>query len=719
MSGTHLPPIRLLLSGAPGLKAAEGRCVALARPDALLLAWLALEGPTARERVAALLWPRSSAEAARNALRQRLHRLRRQCGAELVAGAALLALSDAVDHDLEDGGALLGALQAPGCPELDAWLQSRRAAGRDQARRRSEARIAALEAAGELDAPLPLALALVAEDPLREDAHRRVMRLHYLRGDRAAAMLAFDRCEALLKHEIGTRPSAATLELLQTLEVDRAAVLPAPGWRSAVPVSVLRPPRLVGRDAELAALRQGWYAGSVVLVVGEAGMGKSRLLQALGSGDEGALVVAGRPGDTLVPYASVSRLLREVVARAPEALDDAARERLAVLLPGLASAAAASNERRPALLEPVRGLLQRARHAFDGLVLDDVHFADDASIELLQSLLAAPRESESLRWCLGLRPPTPGSPQHRLLDALAASGPLTRVPVQPLDVQQMAELVDSLALDGVSGEALAPALRQRSGGNPLFALETLKRAWVEGGIATGRELPHPQSLVQLIGQQLARLSAPALRLARVAAIAGSDFALPLAEGVLGQSALQLADAWHELEAQQVMVGTDFAHDLVFEAVLAGVPAVIARHLHGLVADWLEAGAGEPARVAAHWVAAGQPERALPHLRAAAERAHQALRERERIEFLLQAADIAEAGGQRDQAFDCVARAVCRPAARRPRPRPPPAVAGSGRSGWPARCPRPGATGSWTAIRCIARCAPSSGDGMRGRGVTRA
>lgn len=408
-----------------------------------------------------------------------------------------------------------------------------------------------------------------------------------------------------------------------------------------------------------------------------------------------------------------------MVARAPEALDDAARERLTVLLPGLASAAAASNERRPALLEPVRGLLQRARHAFDGLELDDVHFADDASIELLQSLLAAPRESESLRWCLGLRPPTPGSPQHRLLDALAASGPLTRMPVQPLDVQQMAELVDSLALDGVSGEALAPALRQRSGGNPLFALETLKRAWVEGGIATGRELPHPQSLVQLIGQQLARLSAPALRLARVAAIAGSDFALPLAEGVLGPSALQLADAWHELEAQQVMVGTDFAHDLVFEAVLAGLPAVIARHLHGLVADWLEAGAGEPARVAAHWVAAGQPERALPHLHAAAERAHQALRERERIEFLLQAADIAEAGGQRDQAFDCVARAVCRPAARRPRPRPPPAVAGSGCSRWPARCQRRGATGSWTAIRCIARCAPSSGDGMRGHGVTRA
>jgi hypothetical protein len=65
-------------------------------------------------------------------------------------------------------------------------------------------------------------------------------------------------------------------------------------------------------------------------------------------------------------------------------------------------------------------------------------------------------------------------------------------------------------------------------------------------------------------------------------------------------------------------------------VLPGLPEVIARHLHGQTAAWLEAGGGEPARVAAHWEAAGQRARALPALRAAAERAHRALREGERI-----------------------------------------------------------------------------------------
>jgi DNA-binding SARP family transcriptional activator len=649
------PPLRLRLSGAPEADGAAGP-VALGPVDALMLAWLALEGPTPRERIATLLWPGSGTEAARNALRQRLFRLRRQVGRDVVGGAGVLALAEGVQHDLTADGPLLGTLRAPECADLDNWLEAQRGARRAALRRATETRIEALEAAGDIAAALPLAQALADEEPLSEDTHRRLMRLHYLRGDRAAALLAFDRCEQMLKHEIGTTPSAATLALLATLEsaVDVAAPV---AWRPAVPASVLRPPRLIGREAEMSALRRGWRAGSVVLVTGEAGMGKSRLLQALGHESNGGVVVAsGRPGDALVPYGSFSRLMREVAARAPEALDSAARGRLAALLPSNAAVEAKSG-RRPGLLDPVREFLHRARRAFDGLVFDDVHFADDASIELLQSLLASPREDQPLRWCLGLRPPPPGSRLQELVDALATAAPLTQVPVRPLDVEQVAELVDSLALEGVKGDEIAPVLRQRSGGNPLYALETLKAAWAEGALERGAELPRPQSLGQLIGQQLARLSQPALNLARVAAVAGTDFSLRLAEKVLDAKALQLADAWHELETQQVMQGTDFAHDLIHEAVTAGLPAVIACHLHGEIAGWLEAEAGEPARIAAHWEAAGERLRALPSLRAAADRAHVAQRERERIDFLLRGAAIAETTGRRGEAFAFVASAV--------------------------------------------------------------
>lgn len=648
-------PAQLLAPGAPALE--------LAAPDAALLAYLALEGAAPRERIAAWLWPTSSAEAARNALRQRLYRLRKLAGHELIAGTAVLALADGLCHDLADAATLLGALRLPEHPELDAWLEQRRAERAGWQRREVEQRIEGLEAAGDAAAALPLALALLQQQPLSEDAHRRVMRLHYLRGDRAAALLAFDACERVLKDEVGAPPAAETLALLAVIEAAGAAVAQdaAPTRRAAqVPVALLRPPRLIGRDLERSTLQQAAASGAVALVIGEAGMGKSRLLQTLAAAGSDWVLTAGRPGDALVPYATLARLLKELAERWPSAFDLTLRQRLAPLLPSLAPEAS-GRARRGSLQAPMADALQRLRGEFGGLVLDDLHFADPASLDLLQALLAAPRASATpaLRWCLGLRPPESGSAQQALVDTLAASGPLVELRLLPLDTAAIGQLIDSLLLPGVRGEVIAPLLRQRSGGNPLFALETLKRAWADGSLQTldGAAWLTPQSLAQLIGQQLARLSPAGLMLARLAAIAGADFDLLLAEQVLQQSALQLADAWHELETRQVLVGTTFAHDLIFEAVLAGVPAVIARHLHAQVARCLEAGSSEPARVAAHWEAAGQRERALPGLRAAAERAHAALRETEHIAFLLRAADIAEAAGRRAEAFDSVAQAV--------------------------------------------------------------
>ena len=664
-AASSTPPL-LQLGGAPSCSVA-GQVHTLAAPDALLLAWLALEGPTPREKLATLLWPDSSGEAARNALRQRLFRLRKQLGADVVTGSTALALAPGVVHDLSEASALLGDLGQPESPELEAWLARRRAGQRASLQREREARIDVLEAAGDSAAALPLAQAMVEADPLSEAAHRRLMRLHYLRGDRAAAMLAFDRCEQILKHEVGTGPSPDTLALLATIE--QAAPVegsPSPNPRSAVPATMLRPPRLIGRDAELQALSRGLDNGFVAVLVGEAGMGKSRLLQALAAQQPTLLHSSGRPGDPLVPYATIARALRQLLDRDPAAADPALRRQLAPLLPELAAdTPPLPAALQPPLARPVLALLQQASRSVHTLALDDLHFADDATLELLQGLLTAPRDSPSapLRWCLGLRPPAAGSRLQALLDALATAGPHTRLALQPLSVAQLAELIDSLALPvatGISGHSTAALLHQRTGGNPLFALETLKLAWREGALQAGNDpagLPHPESLSQLIGQQLSRLSPPALQLARVAAVAGVDFCIALAEALLSRSALELADAWAELEGQNVLRGDAFSHDLIHDAVLQGLPVLIARHLHGQAAAWLEKSAGEPARVAAHWEAAGQRMRAVPALRAAAEQARRALRETERIALLLHAADIAEAEARPDEAFALVNNAI--------------------------------------------------------------
>ncbi|HSW07733.1 BTAD domain-containing putative transcriptional regulator, partial [Aquabacterium sp.] len=342
MSPSPSPPAPVLrLAGAPHCTAADGRVLELGAPDALLLAWLAVEGPTPRERLATLLWPDSPIDAARNALRQRLFRLRRLCDGELVSGSQQLALAEGVTHDLADAQTLLGTLEIDAGGTLHDWLRSERQRRREAQRQQLTQRIAAFEAAGEPAAALPLAETLLALDPTREDAHQRLMRLHYLGGDRSAALQAFDQCEQVLKHELGTRPSPDTLALLATIEAAARDRQPSPTARRTLPAALMRPPRLVGRDAELGLLRRVLAGGGRLLLSGEAGLGKSRLLQALSEPASGAparllhgsgpLMAAGRPGDALVPYAVLARLLRALQQRLPQALAAAPPAQLAPL----------------------------------------------------------------------------------------------------------------------------------------------------------------------------------------------------------------------------------------------------------------------------------------------------------------------------------------------------------------------------------------------------
>jgi hypothetical protein len=156
---------------------------------------------------------------------------------------------------------------------------------------------------------------------------------------------------------------------------------------------------------------------------------------------------------------------------------------------------------------------------------------------------------------------------------------------------------------------------------------------------------------QLIAQRLQTLSADAQALARLAAMAGPDFDIALAEALLHTPALRLADAWTELEQAQVLRGAQFAHDLVFETVLQGVPAPIAGHTHRALALWLQAHDGEPARVAAHWRVAGEPARSVGPWRQAARRAlDRGLLAQARV-HLESAAEAARAAGRDDDEFE--------------------------------------------------------------------
>lgn len=643
--------LTLIGSGA-SLQRADAAPLALTRFDAALLAVLALNGTTSRQRLLQLLWPDQEPEHARNALRQRLFRLRRSVGADVVHGGEQLSLAAGVAHDIDsdgEAGELLGGHDFADHADLDDWLVTQRRALRERRRARARARIAACEADGRYAEGAALADRLVAAEPLDEQAMRRAMKLHYLAGQRAAALAAFDRFASALAAECrGAVPARDTTELLATI---RDARLPVPAPRHEIPASVLRPPRLVGRDEALRSLRAAWSDGRAFWLLGEAGLGKSRLVgEFVGAAfaDNAAaevLVVAARPGDGGVPYASLGRALRALLERRPTLLERAERGELARVVPELhvVDAVRAAVGVQMVLQRAIRALLLDAvRGGVATLVFDDLHFADSASIEMLQGLVCDDALA-ALRWGFAQRP-AEGSPSiDALRTALEESQRIDAIALSPLDETQMAELVASLGLPGFDVDRLAPQLTRHTGGNPMYALETIKHLITSGQTLDAR-LPRPASVGQLIERRLRQLTPPALALARVAAVAGIDFSIELAQAVLATRALALADGWRELEAAQVLRGNAFAHDLVHEATLAGVPAPIAAHTHGEVAAFLEAHGGEPARVAAHWISAGQPQRALAALHAAADAAKRAMRRKEEAEFLARAAQIESDAG---------------------------------------------------------------------------
>jgi DNA-binding SARP family transcriptional activator/tetratricopeptide (TPR) repeat protein len=653
--------VQLRLSQSPALVAPSGASTALAPRDAALLAWLALEGPTPRTRLAQLLWPESEPEAARNALRQRLFQLTKLHRRALVTGSSTLALAEGLGHDLADSDAVLGDTPAEST-EFGAWLAQQRQRRHGRMRQSLVELSDMAEQARDYADAISHAGELLALEPLSEDAHRRVMRLHYLAGDRAAGLLAFDRCEQVLKDEVGARPSPLTLALLDTLQASERA----PGVQERrLPAAVLRPPRLVGRNEDLRAALAGWTAQQVVWVVGEAGMGKSRLLQELVSARPGSICVSARPGDAVVPYASLARLLRAVVERAPQALGAAPLAGVARLLPEVAPAGAGSAPgavgalaggspaaQQVALQRGVVALLRAAQAAgVEALALDDLHFADDASLEMLLVVLhgdALP----GLAWAFAQRPSEGSEHVAQVQETLLEEQRLQPLRLAPLSVAQLLELVTSLSLDGVDAAALAAQLHRHTGGNPLFALETLRQAWVDGGLGAVA-LPRPGSVARLIERRLSRLSTAAVRLARCGAVAGQDFSIELATAVLGVPVLDLADAWTELEQAQVLRDGAFAHDLIFEAVLASVPQPIAQHLHGQIAAFLDRPGGEPARLAWHWAEAHQWAPAAAAFTGAAQRAQHGARVLDAAVLLAEAARCHALAGALNERFEAL------------------------------------------------------------------
>lgn len=663
--------LRIFLLGAPRLQRPDGALHLLERKDAALLALLAQEGPQQHATACRLLWADVGDPQARANLRQRLFRLRRTAQREIVLSRGLLRLADDVDVDLaaaperlaEDAGAaqgpLLGSYDYGDSEPLERWAAAARARWRSARLERLAQLASEHEARGRIAAALAYAQRLVDEDPLQEHACRRLMRLHHLRGDRAAALAAYEGLAALLQRELGEPPGAETRELVTVIA--RGVEAPAPVPRP-VPAALRRPPRLVGREAAWQALEGAERDRRPALVAADAGVGKSRLLQEAveRSAAPGAFgLLAGRPGDAGAPYALAARLLETLHARfgAP-ALGPAQRALLARLAPTLGTPDAGALEPAALRVSLEQALAAWRTAGLAGLVLDDLHFADGASLELLLPL-AGPSAAAGLRWLMAARPRQgPRTLQDRLADAAGAGWVVVRL--QPLDGERLRQLLASLELAQLDPAAWAPRLLAHTGGIPLLVLATLSELHAlrpQGYGAPPERMPAPSALDALLRERLRLLTPAALQLAQVAAIAQQDFDAELAAAVLECSVPALVAPWRELEDANVFAGEPFSHELVRESVAADVPRPVARALHRRIAHALQAAGAPPARVASHWSACEEWARAARAFEQGAAEALRLSRRPEELGLLQRAAAAHARAGDGRAAFDCRWRAV--------------------------------------------------------------
>ncbi len=488
---------------------------------------------------------------------------------------------------------------------------------------------------------------MLACDPWREDALRQLMAARYEIGDRSGALHRFESFRLRLRTEMEVEPLPETVALRDVIL--RGGALPGPAGGRAGDASAgnaaagARSTRstlpFVGRSAETAFLREHWEravagSGSLVLLGGEAGIGKSRLAAdfALAAEREGGRVLFGATSSPEgAPYQAIADALRFalplVAALRIEPIWLGAIAQLLPELRGLRSdvpeiGTGAPDRDRLRLFEALAVTLTAlARSRPMLLILEDLHWAGDATIAALEFLaprfsatcilaLATYREEEiplthMLRWL------------RRRLQREGIVDHLTPGPLVAADLTQLLAAIPALAPQALS---LAPKLLAQSEGNPLFAAE-IARDWADSRPEADsvREAPAVRAT---IASRLARLSPDTRACAEVAAVAGRGFDVDLVRAVSGWPEDQVLRALDELIDRAIVRESSgrsryafaFRHQLIQQTLYDTISpeALVRRHrrtaqaMEELYADRRDELAADLAR---HYDLGREPERA--------------------------------------------------------------------------------------------------------------
>jgi DNA-binding SARP family transcriptional activator/tetratricopeptide (TPR) repeat protein len=626
-----LGPPEILVDGAPLV-------VDTRKAVAILVVLAADQRPYARDELAALLWPDADDAAARGALRRTLSALRTAVGdaplridrikVELVRTAVRIDLQDierlarsTLPRDLARAadlarGPFLAGFSLRDSPDFDDWR-----AGRAMAAERTVTTVLdrlseALAGSGDLPGAIAAATRRVELDPLDESAHVRLMDLFAQHGDRPAALRQYRICVATLERELGVPPLEETTTRYEAIR--DAAVVGSEPPVAPEPADVPGPMTLplVGRADALARLEAARSmtadAGRIVVLVGEAGIGKTRLAEAFADAvrRDGGVVVAARAHATerAIAYGPIVELLRSAMAdpAAAErigALDRGVRAELHRLLPTIDAPARPTDVDGPGararLVAAIAdGTAAGATGSPSGIVwLDDVQWADAASLEAL-AFLARRLGGRPFVLLLTWRHEDLDGPGLAFARQVESDAAATIIELDRLGRADIIAL--TAASTGVTSPSadLVDRLVDASEGLPLYVVEALARGPVlDDGL--------PDGVRAVLRQRLAAVGGTVEQVLAAAAAIGRSFDFASVRYASGRSEDEVVEAMDELMHRALIrevAGTldaeiryDFAHGALRDLVDESTSLARRRLLHRRIAEALRMDLGGSGR----------------------------------------------------------------------------------------------------------------------------
>lgn len=506
---------------------------------------------------------------------------------------------------------------------------------------------------GEYDQAIAYAARILILDNLQENVHRHLMRLYYAAGNRSAALRQYEICREIMQREMGTEPLVETTELYeQILEQElpvpevKQQTVPAPALKvispqrprsltfftRPLPVYLKSP--LVGRDREYTMLvrhlqEAAHGRGRIVVITGEVGIGKTRLVQEfieqIGTPTLFLMGHCHETGET-APYQPIVEALRGYLPAVHWDRLDISRvwlsevnrlvPELGDLVPDLPhSIHLDPAQERNRLFEGVTQFLvalARAPETSAPLVLfiDDLHWADEPTLQLLQ-YLARNTATEHILVVAACRTEEMGPALIQMERSLSRQELLWKIHLERLTSEDITMMIRQMAGMETGGVKFSRRIYQETEGNPFFVIEVI-RSLFEAGVlhrdeygwstdlkdfATDyTEIAIPPSIREVVSARLDRLGEKSHQLLETAAATGRQFLFPEVQRALNWDEEDVLDALDHLlqthlvkEVDVGIAGTryQFDHDKIREVAYQNMSGARRQHLHRLVGQAVE------------------------------------------------------------------------------------------------------------------------------------